>query len=172
MEALTMARALRGTYDRTLCAFRPAADGGETAVYVDVPCALSRRAQTSAPETVKEGAALPEVRYALALYTMPDVVLRLNDRVAVRERTGRVYGGRASDSVRYPSHCVTVVEVEEVTAAAAEADALGQSSREDAAAETDGFGQSSREDAAAETDGFGQSSREDAGTETAGGGGA
>ena len=131
-EAETMARALRGTYDRRLRAFRPLPDGGERAVYRDEPCALSRRAQTAAPGVVAGGAALAETRYALAHYTAPSVVLALNDRVCVSDGAGRWYHARVSDSMRYASHCVTVAEVLGVTADA----------------ETAGFGQSSREDKA------------------------
>ena len=110
-----MKRALRATYDRTLCVYRPKDDGTEETVYIDAPCALSRAALVSAPTPPSFGAALTESRYALALYTAPDVVLRLGDRAVVSDGAGRLYHCRASDSVRYPSHCVTVVEVLEVT---------------------------------------------------------
>ena len=114
MRDARMTRALRRTFDRTACVFRPLSDGTERAVYVDIPCALSRSALTSAPAVRGAGEALCESRYALTLYTMPELWLRLGDRVTVSDKSGRVYHARASDSVRYPSHCVTVVEVTEV----------------------------------------------------------
>ena len=114
MRDSAMTRALRRTYDRTLCVFRPLPDGTEQTVYIDVPCALSRSALTSAPAVSAREDALTESRYALSLYTMPEIWLRLGDRVAVSDKSGRIYHGRASDSVRYPSHCVTVAEILEV----------------------------------------------------------
>ena len=45
---------------------------------------------------------------------MPELWLRLGDRVTVSDKSGRIYHARASDSVRYPSHCVTGVEIVEV----------------------------------------------------------
>lgn len=115
MTDTAMKRALSRTFDRTACVYRPKSDGTEETVYIDIPCALSRAAQVSAPTPSVFGAALTESRYALAFYTAPEVVLRLGDRVVISDASGRGYHGRSSDSVCYPSHCVTVVEVEEVT---------------------------------------------------------
>lgn len=126
-----MKRALRATYDRTLCVYRPKDDGTEETVYIDVPCALSRAALVSAPTPPSFGAALTESRYALALYTAPEVVLRLGDRAVVSDGAGRLYHCRASDSVCYPSHCVTVVEVLEVEVP------VGQDSQESGNGEAD-----------------------------------
>ena len=120
-----MTRALRRTFDRTVCVFRPLPDGTERTVYIDVPCALSRSALTSAPAVRGAEEALTESRYALSLYTMPEIWLRLGDRVTVSDKSGRVYHARASDSVRYPSHCVTVVEVTEVSVPASQESAEG-----------------------------------------------
>lgn len=125
MRDARMTRALRRTFDRTACVFRPLSDGTERAVYADIPCALSRSALTSAPSVGAEGAALCESRYALSLYTMPEIWLQLGDRVTVSDKSGRVYHARASDSVRYPSHCVTVVEVTEVSVPASQESAEG-----------------------------------------------
>ena len=125
MRDARMTRALRRTFDRTACVFRPLSDGTERAVYADIPCALSRSALTSAPSVGAEGAALVESRYALSLYTMPELWLRLGDRVTVSDKSGRVYHARASDSVRYPSHCVTVVEITEVSVPASQGSAEG-----------------------------------------------
>ena len=122
MHDARMTRALRRTFDRTACVFRPLSDGTERAVYADIPCALSRSALTSAPSVGAEGAALVESRYALSLFTPPEVWLRL---VAVSDKSGRIYHARASDSVRYPSHCVTVVEVTEVSVPASQESAEG-----------------------------------------------
>ena len=47
------------------------------------------------------------------------------DRVTVSDKSGRIYHARASDSVRYPSHCVTVVEVTEVSVPASQESAEG-----------------------------------------------
>ena len=110
-----MKRALARTFDRTVCVYRPKDDGTEETVYIDARCALSRAAQVSAPVPPRFGAALTESRYALALYTAPEIVLRLGDRAVISDGAGRSYHARSSDSVRYPSHCVTVVEVQEVT---------------------------------------------------------
>lgn len=125
MRDARMTRALRRTFDRTACVFRPLSDGTERAVYVDIPCALSRSALTSAPSVRGAGEALCESRYALTLYTMPEVWLRLGDRVTVSDKSGRVYHARASDSVRYPSHCATVVEITEVSVPASQESAEG-----------------------------------------------
>ena len=125
MHDARMTRALRRTFDRTACVFRPLSDGTERAVYVDIPCALSRSALTSAPAVRGAGEALCESRYALSLYTMPELWLGLGDRVPVSDKSGRVYHARASDSVRYPSHCVTVVEVTEVSVPASQESAEG-----------------------------------------------
>lgn len=125
MRDARMTRALRRTFDRTACVFRPLPDGTERAVYVDIPCALSRSALTSAPSVRGAGEVLCESRYALSLYTMPEVWLRLGDRVTVSDKSGRMYHARASDSVRYPSHCVTVVEVTEVSVPASQESAEG-----------------------------------------------
>ena len=125
MRDARMTRALRRTFDRTACVFRPLSDGTERAVYVDIPCAVSRSALTSAPSVRGAGEALCESRYALSLFTPPGVWLRLGDRVTVSDKSGRVYHARASDSVRYPSHCVTVVEVTEVSVPASQESAEG-----------------------------------------------
>lgn len=104
------------TYFHRVTAFRPLPDGSEAAVCRDAPCALSRSAQVSAPEPPDRAYVLPEAAYRLSLYAAPDLVFRLGDRIEVRDGTGRTYRGRASDSFRYPSHCVTVVEITEVEA--------------------------------------------------------
>lgn len=114
MTDTRMARLLARTYDRRLWAFRPRTEGGEKAVYSAVPCALSRTARTAAPAPMGERAALAESRYAMTLYTRPQVWLRLGDRLEISDTDGRVYHARSGDSMVYPSHCVTVVEVLEV----------------------------------------------------------
>jgi len=114
MTDFAMKRALRRTFDRTVCVYRPKSDGTEETVYIDIPCALSRSALVSAPAVSRERT-LSETGYALTLYTMPEIWLRLSDRVVISEASGRSYHGRASDSVRYPSHCVSVIEITEVS---------------------------------------------------------
>ena len=109
-----MADLLAATYYHTVSAWRPNLEGGETVLCREAPCALSRSAMTNAPAPPEDGAALPEASYRLNLFTRPGTFFRLGDRVEVRDGTGRVWHGRTSDSFRYPSHCVTVVEVYEV----------------------------------------------------------
>ena len=58
-------------------------------------------------------------------YINLEKAMRLGDRVAVSDESGRIYHGRASDSVRYSSHCVTVVEVVEVSVPASQGSAEG-----------------------------------------------
>lgn len=108
------ARLLALTYFHRVSAFRPLPDGDEALVCEDRPCALSRSAQVSAPEPPDGACVLPEALYRLSLYTPPDLFFRLGDRMEVRDGSGRIYLGRASDSFRYPSHCVTVLAVSEV----------------------------------------------------------
>lgn len=105
---------LARTYFHRLNVFRPLPEGGEEAVYTDVPCALSRSAMVSAPTPPGREYVLPEALYCLSLYTRPEKPLRLGDRLEVRDELGRVFRGRASDSFAYPSHCVTVAEIAEV----------------------------------------------------------
>ena len=105
-------------YLHQVTAYRPVPAGegeGEQLLYEAQPCGLSRSAHISAPVPPDGGAALPEALYRLSLYTFPNVTFRLGDRVEVADRTGRIYHGCTSDSMAYPSHCVTVVEVSEVT---------------------------------------------------------
>ena len=114
MTDSAMAAFLARTYLHTVTAFRPLADGGEKSVCQAAPCALSRSAHTSAPTPPDSAYILPEASYRLSLYTRPELAFRLGDRVEVSDEAGRVWHGRTSDSFRYPSHCVTVVEVREV----------------------------------------------------------
>ena len=106
---------LARTYFHRVTAWRSTGEREEESVYEAVPCALSRRAITTAPTPPDIEAVLPESAYRLTLYTRPEQPLQLHDRVEVTDETGRVYHGRTSDSFCYPSHCVTVVEVYEVT---------------------------------------------------------
>ena len=114
MTDSAMAAFLARTYLHTVTAFRPLADGGEKSVCQAAPCALSRSAHTSAPPPPDSAYILPEASYRLSLYTRPELAFRLGDRVEVSDEAGRVWHGRTSDSFRYPSHCVTVVEINEV----------------------------------------------------------
>jgi len=101
------------TYLHTVTSYRPTREG-ETLVFEAQPCGLSRSAHTSAPAPGELGAVLPEAGYRYVLYTFPAVRFQLGDRVEVRDDSGTVYHGRASDSFLYPGHCVTVMEVLEV----------------------------------------------------------
>lgn len=70
-----------------------------------------RRLGRLKPEPSDRAYVLPEAAYRLSLYTRPELCFRLGDRLEVRDGSGRVFRCRASDSFRYPSHCVTVLEV-------------------------------------------------------------
>lgn len=125
MRDARMTRALRRTFDRTACVFRPLSDGTEPGGL----CRYSLRPQPQRTHERARGArrgrgAVREPLRALALHAA-EVWLRLGDRVAVSDKSGRVYHARASDSVRYPSHCVTVVEVTEVSVPASQESAEG-----------------------------------------------
>lgn len=112
MTDAAYAARLGRTYLHTVTAYRPTADG-EVLIYEEQPCALSRSAHTSAPAP-SEGGILPESSYRLALYSFPAVCFQLGDRVEISDGAGRIYRGRTSDSFRYPSHCVTVIDILEV----------------------------------------------------------
>ena len=73
-----------------------------------------------------------EALYRLTLYTRPELAFRLGDRVEVTDEGGSVWMGRTSDSFRYDSHCVTVVEISGVEPSAGDAEGVcgGQVSRE------------------------------------------
>lgn len=114
MTDSAMAAILARTYLHAVTAYRPTAEGGEERLCQAAPCALSRSAHTSAPTPPDSACVLPEASYRLSLYTRPELAFRLGDRVEVTGEDGRVWHGRTSDSFRYPSHCVTVVEVREV----------------------------------------------------------
>ena len=108
-ENAAQAALLGRTYFHTVTAYRPTPDG-EVLVCEEQPCALSRRAHTTAPQPADMGAVLPEALYRCTLFTFPALHFRLGDRLEVSDGVG-VYHGRASDSFRYPDHCVTVMEI-------------------------------------------------------------
>jgi len=112
-ENASCAALLGRTYLHAVTACRPRRGGGEELIYEAQPCALSRSAHTSAPVPDEQRAILPEAAYRYVLYTDPGVPFQLGDRVEVTDGAC-VYRGRASDSFRYPTHCVTVVEILEV----------------------------------------------------------
>lgn len=107
---------LARTYFHRVSAWRPLSDGGEKPLCEAAECALSRSAHTSAPAPADERCVLPEASYRFSLFTRPGMWFRLGDRLEVTDEAGRVFHGWASDSVVYPSHCVTVMEVWEVLA--------------------------------------------------------
>ena len=115
MTDSAMAARLARTYLDTVTAFRPLAEGGEERLCEAAPCALSRSAHTSAPTPPDGSYALPEALYRLSLFTCPELAFRLGDRLEVTDTLGRVHHARASDSFCYPSHCVTVVEIGQVS---------------------------------------------------------
>ena len=114
MTDSAMAAILARTYFHTVTAYRPTLENDEERLCEAVPCALSRSAHTSAPTPPDDSYALPETLYRLSLYTRPELAFRLGDRVEVTDESGRVWHGQTSDSFRYSSHCVTVVEVSHV----------------------------------------------------------
>lgn len=114
MNARFQAAALARTFEHTVTAWSPTAEAGEEPRWRAVPCALSRSAHTSAPAAPDVSGTLPEAAYRLTLFTRPEVWFALGDRVEITDRTGRLFRGRTSDSICYPSHCATVVEVREV----------------------------------------------------------
>lgn len=103
------------TYGHRVTAYRPVR-GGEELVHENCPCGLSRSAHTSAPAPAGAGP-LPEAAYRYVIYTFPNAAFRLGDRLEVTDGL-QTYHGRASDSFRYPTHCVTVLEIREVLPAA------------------------------------------------------
>lgn len=115
MTDKALADILARTYAHRVTAFRPLAEGEERLCEA-VPCALSRSEHTSAPTPPSLFAAWPEALYRLTLYTRPELAFRLGDRVEVTDEGGSVWMGRTSDSFRYDSHCVTVVEISGVEA--------------------------------------------------------
>ena len=127
MTDSAMAAILARTYLHAVTAFRPLPEGGEERVCQAAPCALSRSAHTSAPTPPDGADVLPEAAYRLSLYTRPELAFRLGDRVEVTDENGSVWHGRTSDSFRYPSHCVTVIEISHVGAPVGTS---GQNSRE------------------------------------------
>ena len=131
MTDSAMAAILARTYFHTVTASRPTLENGEERLCEAAECALSRSAHTSAPTPPNGSYALPEALYRLSLYTRPELAFRLGDRVEVTDENGSVWHGRTSDSFRYSSHCVTVVEVSHVEApAGAPNGTVGQDSRE------------------------------------------
>lgn len=116
MTDSAMAAILARTYFHTITAWRPTSENGEERLCEAAECALSRSAHTSAPTPPDGSYALPEALYRLSLYTRPELAFRLGDRVEVTDEGGNVWHGRTSDSFRYSSHCVTVVEISHVEA--------------------------------------------------------
>ena len=110
----------------------PSLTEGEERLCEAAPCALSRSEHTSAPTPPSLSAAWPEALCRLTLYTRPELAFRLGDRVEVTDEGGSVWMGRTSDSFRYDSHCVTVVEISGVEPSAGDAEGVcgGQVSRE------------------------------------------
>ena len=147
MTDSAMAAILARTYFHTVTAYRPTSEDGEKRLCEAAQCALSRSAHTSAPTPPDGSYALPEALYRLSLYTRPELAFRLGDRVEVTDENGSVWHGRTSDSFRYPSHCVTVVEISHVGApnGTQQSGSVGERrssevSELSAAAESEGYG--------------------------------
>lgn len=131
MTDKALADILARTYTHCVTAFRPLAEGEERLCEA-APCALSRSEHTNAPMPPSLSAAWPEALYRLTLYTRPELAFRLGDRVEVTDEGGSVWMGRTSDSFRYDSHCVTVMEISGVEPSVGDAEGVcgGQVSRE------------------------------------------
>ena len=131
MTDKALADILARTYAHRVTAFRPLAKGEERLCEA-APCALSRSEHTNAPMPPSLSAAWPEALYRLTSYTRPELAFRLGDRVEVTDGGGSGWRGRTSDSFRYDSHCVTVVEIGGVEPSAGGAEGVcgGQVSRE------------------------------------------
>lgn len=114
MTDSAMAAILARTYFHTVTAYRPTLEDGGERLCEAAECALSRSAHTSAPTPPDGSYVLPEAAYRLSLYTRPELAFQMGDRVEVTDEGGNVWHGRTSDSFRYPSHCVTVIEISEV----------------------------------------------------------
>ena len=114
MTDSAMAAILARTYFHTVTAYRPTLEDGEERLCEAAECALSRSAHTSAPTPPDGSYVLPEAAYRLSLYTRPELAFQMGDRVEVTDEGGNVWHGRTSDSFRYPSQCVTVIEISEV----------------------------------------------------------
>ena len=112
MREALRANILARTYFHRVTAWCPTEEG-EILLCKEEKCAMSRSAHTSAPTPPSRGV-LPEAEYRLSLYTMPDRVFQLGDRLEITDTQGRVFRGWASDSFCYPSHCVTVISVSQV----------------------------------------------------------
>lgn len=108
---MSFAEVLARTYFHRVSAWRPVSETEETLVCRDAPCGLSRRAVTSAPVPADYAAVMPEAAYRLSVYTRPEQPFRLGDRLEITSAEGELYRGFASDSFRYDTHCVTVVEI-------------------------------------------------------------
>ena len=112
---MSCADILAKTYFHRVTARRQVSETAQETVCENAPCALSRSAHTSAPQPSDSGYVLPEARYRLSLFTRPELWFRLGDEAEITDYTGRIYRGICSDSVYYPSHCATVVEVRDIT---------------------------------------------------------
>lgn len=114
MTSAAFAARLGRSYYHKVTAFHPLPDGGEREICRNVPCALSRAAQVSAPTPPQKAGPLPEADYRLTLFTGPETQFELGDRLEILD-DGRTYHGLASDSFSYPTHCLTVVEIGQVS---------------------------------------------------------
>lgn len=113
MRDAAFAARLGRTYRHHVTAFRAGERGGERKICRGVPCALSRAAQVSAPTPPDRGGPLPEAAYRISLFTGPETAFELGDRIEVSAGE-QVYHAWAADSFCYPSHCLTVLEINEV----------------------------------------------------------
>ena len=87
---------------------------GETAVYTDLPCALSRTAMVTAPDPHDPMKPLAECGFRATLLLPRDTRVCTGDRAEVL-RQGVRFSGVLSPGIPYPSHTVAVLYVWEVT---------------------------------------------------------
>lgn len=113
MTDAAFAARLGRTYRHRVTAFRALMEGGERELCREVPCALSRSAQISAPTPPDRNGPLPETRYRVSLFTGPETRFDLGDRLEITNGE-QTYDAWAADSFCYPSHCLTVLEIGQV----------------------------------------------------------
>ncbi len=82
-------------------------------VYENIPCALSRTAQTQTPRTGGQWEELVESQGRMGLFLPAGTMLQAGDRGEIR-REGQVLKGVCGACLPYSSHCYTTILVQEV----------------------------------------------------------
>lgn len=87
----------------------------EKQIYAQLPCALSRSPQAATPTVRGAWEDMGECSARLALFLPAGTVLQPGDRGEII-RQGQVYRGICGPCMAYPSHCYTMLLVQEVRA--------------------------------------------------------